>query len=310
MEDGMAVAKRELGRTGLQVTTLGYGAMELRGAPRARDITEAQAETILNAVLDAGINYIDTSIDYGLSEERIGRYIAHRRAEYYLASKCGCLVGAPPSPRGQRSTHVFTRDNVLAGVEQSLARMKTDYLDVAQFHQSPSRRTLEERGALDALLELRKAGKVRFIGMSGTLPHLMDHIAMGDFDVFQIPYSAVEREHEEAIGAAARSGAGIVVRGGAAKGAPSEGKQAGLQWERWQRAHFDDLLDGMTPMEFILPFTFSNPDLDTTIVGTIDPAHLQTNLGILEKGPLPPDLYQEAKLRLAAAGSAPASKRE
>ena len=52
----MAVAKRELGRTGLQVTTLGYGAMELRGAPRARDITEAQAETILNKVLDAGVN--------------------------------------------------------------------------------------------------------------------------------------------------------------------------------------------------------------------------------------------------------------
>jgi aryl-alcohol dehydrogenase-like predicted oxidoreductase len=75
-------------------------------------------------VLDAGINYIDTSIDYGLSEERIGRYIAHRRAEYYLASKCGCLVGAPPAPRGQRGMHVFTRDNVMAGVEQSLTRMK------------------------------------------------------------------------------------------------------------------------------------------------------------------------------------------
>jgi aryl-alcohol dehydrogenase-like predicted oxidoreductase len=60
----MAIAKRELGRTGLQVTALGYGAMELRGAPRARDITEAQAETILNEVLEAGINYIDTSIDY------------------------------------------------------------------------------------------------------------------------------------------------------------------------------------------------------------------------------------------------------
>ena len=132
----MAVAKRELGRTGLQVTTLGYGAMELRGAPRARDITEAQAETILNKVLDAGINYIDTSIDYGLSEERIGRYISHRRAEYYLASKCGCLVGAPPTPRGQRGQHVFTRDNVVAGVEQSLVRMKTDYLDVVQFHAS------------------------------------------------------------------------------------------------------------------------------------------------------------------------------
>ena len=153
--------KRTLGRTDLQVTTLGYGAMELRGAPRARDTTEAQAETILNAVLDAGIDYIDTSIDYGVSEERIGRYISHRRSEYYLASKCGCLVGAP-AVRGQRSPHVFTRDNILAGVEQSLVRMKTDYLDVVQFHISPSKQTLEENGALEAVQELQAAGKVRF----------------------------------------------------------------------------------------------------------------------------------------------------
>ena len=89
--------RRQLGRTGLQVTRLGYGAMELRGAPRGRDVTDSQAETILTAVLDAGINYIDTSIDYGVSEERIGRYIGHRRSEYYLASKCGCLVGAAPA---------------------------------------------------------------------------------------------------------------------------------------------------------------------------------------------------------------------
>src|SRR5881396_326882 len=279
--------KRELGRTGLQVTMLGYGAMELRGVPRGREVTEAQAETILHAALDAGINYIDTSIDYGLSEERIGRYIANRRSEYYLASKCGCVVGATPAPRGQRNPHVFTRDNIVAGVEQSLARMKTDYLDVVQFHASPSRKTLEEHDALEALLSLKRAGKVRFIGMSGTLPHLADHIAMGVFDVFQIPYSAVEREHEVAIATAAQNGAGIVIRGGAAKGAPTEGKQAGLRWERWQRAHLDDLLDGMTPMEFVLRFTFTNPDLDTTIVGTINPAHLQTNIDILQKGPLP-----------------------
>jgi aryl-alcohol dehydrogenase-like predicted oxidoreductase len=80
VEGGTCMAdlpKRDLGRTGLQVTMLGYGAMELRGVPRGRDVTEAQAETILNAVLDAGINYLDTSIDYGLSEERIGHYVAH-----------------------------------------------------------------------------------------------------------------------------------------------------------------------------------------------------------------------------------------
>ena len=301
--------KRELGRTGLQVTMLGYGAMELRGAPRARHTTDDQAEAILNAVLDAGINYIDTSIDYGVSEERIGRYIAHRRSEYYLASKCGCLVGAPAAPVGQTSPHVYTHDNIIAGVEQSLVRMKTDYLDLVQFHISPSKQTLQENGSLDALIQLQAAGKVRFIGMSGTLPHLKDHIAMGVFDVFQIPYSAMEREHETVIATASRAGAGIVVRGGAAKGAPSQGKQRGLQWERWQQAKLDDVLGDMTPMEFILRFTFSNPDLDTTIVGTANPAHLHDNIAILQKGPLPPDLYAEAKRRLTAAGSAPQDTR-
>jgi aryl-alcohol dehydrogenase-like predicted oxidoreductase len=168
--------------------------------------------------------------------------------------------------------------------------------------QDPRAQTLSSN---HALIQLREAGKVRFIGMSGTLPHLIEHIAMGVFDVFQIPYSAVEREHEAAIATAAQKGAGIVIRAGAAKGAPTEGKQTGLQWERWRRAHLEDLREGMTPMEFILRFTFTNPDLDTTIVGTINLGHLQTNLDILQQGPLPPELYEEAKHRLAAAGSAP-----
>jgi len=297
--------RRQLGRTGLNVTMLGYGAMELRGAPRGRDISEGQAETILNAVLDAGINYIDTSIDYGLSEERIGRYIGHRRDEYFLASKCGCLVGAPAAPRGERSPHVFTRENITAGVEQSLKRMKTDYLDVVQFHSSPSAQTLEDNAAVEALLDLKSAGKVRYIGMSGTFPHLKDHIAMGVFDVFQIPYSAVEREHETAIAAASAAGAGIVIRGGAAKGAPAPDKHTGLQWERWRQARLDEVLQDMGPVEFVLRFTFSHPDMDTTIVGTVNPAHLEANLAALRKGPLPPDLYAEAKGRLAAAGLAP-----
>jgi len=284
---------------------LGYGAMELRGVPRGRDVTDAQAETILHGVLDAGINYIDTSIDYGVSEERIGRYIGDRRSEYYLASKCGCVVGAPPAPRGQTSPHVFTRDNILKGVEQSLARMRTDHLDVLQFHASPSRQTLEKDGALETVLELKRTGTARFVGMSGTLPNLADHIAMGVFDVFQIPYSAVEREHEAAIAAAARAGAGIVVRGGAAKGAPTEGKQEGVQWARWQQVDLRDLLDDMTSMEFILRFTFTHPDLHTNIVGTINPAHLRHNVDVLKRGPLPADVYAEAKRRLDAAGSTP-----
>src|SRR5581483_7760324 len=298
---------RTLGRTGLRVTALGYGAMELRGPPRGREVTKEQAAGILNAVLDAGINYIDTSIDYGQSEELIGELISGRRSQFYLASKCGCLVGeaaATAPPPGSPNRHIFTPENIIAGVEQSLRRMKTDYLDVVQFHGSPSKQTLEENGSVEAVLELKRQGKIRFSGMSSTLPNLADHIEMGVFDVFQIPYSALQREHEDAIAAASRAGAGIVVRGGVARGGP--GKEEGNFWDLWQKAGLDDLLDGMSRMEFIFRFTLSHPDLDTTIVGTINPQHLQDNLAALAKGPLPADVYAEAKRRLDAAGLKPA----
>ena len=300
--------RRTLGRTGLEVTALGYGAMELRGEPRGPAVSDDDANRILNAVLDSGINFIDTSPDYGNSEEHIGRSIAHRRGEYFLASKCGCLVGAPPAPAGQRNPHVFTAENVRAGVEQSLRRMKTDYLDLVQFHISPSKTELEEQGALDELKKLQAEGKVRYLGMSGTLPNLREHISMGVFDEFQIPYSALEREHEAAIAEASAAGAGIVIRGGVARGAPAEWDRArqGLPVkDRWEGAKLDDLLDGMSRMEFTLRFTLSLPQLATTIVGTRNPAHLQENLAAAAKGPLPADVYEEAKRRLAAAGSKP-----
>src|SRR5260221_12716840 len=99
------VPRRVLGSTGLEVTTLGFGAMELRGAPRGPEITDDQAATALAAVLDAGINYIDTSPDYGRSEELIGQFISGRRSQYFLASKCGCPIGRPePAPVNGRST--------------------------------------------------------------------------------------------------------------------------------------------------------------------------------------------------------------
>jgi len=300
--------KRALGRTGLEVTTLSYGAMELRGAvPRGPAITDKEAETILNAVLDAGINFIDTSIDYGQSEELIGRFIASRRSEYFLASKCGCVPGAPMG-----TEHIHTAENIRAGVEQSLRRMKTDYLDLVQFHRSLTRREFEEHGALETALALKKEGKVRFIGVSGTLPNLVEQIEMGVFDAFQIPYSALQREHEEVIARAAAAGAGIIIRGGVARGAPTDWERRTYYMvpftslrERWEKARLDDMLDGMTRMEFILRFTLSNPDLDTTIVGTKDPAHLGDNLAAALKGPLSDDVMREAKRRLAQAGSHP-----
>src|SRR6202789_3712724 len=158
----MSIATRPLGKTGDDVTILGYGAMELRGRPRGPAIDDEEAGRLLNAVLDGGINLIDTSIDYGRSEELIGRYLSHRRDEYFLASKCGCLLDDPPPGPPPPFPHDYGADNVRAGVEHSLQRLGTDRLDLLQVPLSPSRERLEADGTVDTMLSLRDEGKVRF----------------------------------------------------------------------------------------------------------------------------------------------------
>src|SRR5690242_3965827 len=303
----MTMQTRRLGRTGADVTILGYGAMELRGQPHGPAISDDDAGRLLNEVLDGGINLIDTSIDYGRSEELIGRYLSHRRGEYFLASKCGCLLGPPPPDARPPFPHDWSAANVRAGIEQSLRRLDTDYLDLVQVHMSPSRAQMEADQTIETLLDMRDEGKTRFVGMSGILPNLPDHIAMGVFDVFQIPYSVVQREHEELITAAARAGAGTLIRGGAARGGPAGDKDwrqgplglaEGEGRRRWESAGLDELLGGMSRLEFVLRFTLSHPDLSSTIVGTSSVEHLRGNLAIAERGPLPDGLYDEVKKHL------------
>ena len=292
------------------MTVLGYGAMELRGQPWGPRIEDQEAGRLLGAVLDGGISLIDTSIDYGRSEELIGKYLGHRRDEYFLASKCGCLLGDPPAGATPPFPHDYSAGNVRAGVEQSLRRLCTDRLDLVQVHMSPSRAQLEAGGTVEALLALREEGKIRFTGMSGILPQLPDHIAMGVFDVFQIPYSAVQREHEDLITAAAAAGAGTLIRGGAARGGPAGDKDwrqgplglpEGEGQRRWETSGVADLLGGMSRLEFVLRFTLSHPALSSTIVGTSSMDHLRANLAIAGKGPLPADLYDKARQRLTPA---------
>jgi aryl-alcohol dehydrogenase-like predicted oxidoreductase len=300
----MTIETRPLGRTGADVTILGYGAMELRGQPHGPAIEDDEAGRLLNQVLDGGITLIDTSIDYGRSEELIGRYLGHRRDEYFLASKCGCLLGPPPAGARPPFPHDYSPANVRAGIDQSLRRLHTDRLDLVQVHMSPSRAQLEAEDTVGTLMSAREQGKVRFLGMSGILPNLPDHIAMGVFDVFQIPYSAVQREHEDLITAAAAAGAGTLIRGGAARGGPAEDKNwrqgplglsEGAGRSRWESSGVEALLGDMPRLEFVLRFTLSHPGLSSTIVGTSKIGHLQANLAAAAKGPLPPGLYEQAK---------------
>jgi aryl-alcohol dehydrogenase-like predicted oxidoreductase len=323
----MTIATRPLGRTGDQVTVLGYGAMELRGGPHGPAISGDEAGRLLHAVLDSGINLIDTSIDYGRSEELIGQYLARRREEFFLASKCGCPQGSRYTLRNRRivasrrvisgRAHDYRADNIRAGTEQSLRRLRTDRLDLLQVHLSPSRARLEADDTVQTLLSLREAGKVRFIGMSGELPNLPGHIAMGVFDVFQIPYSALQPEHEDLISAAAAAGAGTLIRGGAARGAPAPDKgwrngplglTEGEGRRRWQASRVQDLLGGMTPMEFVLRYTLSHRGLSSVIVGTSKVSHLRANLAFADRGPLPAGLYEQARKRLHRAAEEPGHK--
>ncbi len=293
-----------LGRTGLEVTRLGFGAMELRNMSPERRLTEDQASAILNGVLDAGINYFDTSIDYGESEEIIGRHVSHRRSEFYLASKCGCAATPEAFERGD---HVYTRENIVAGVDQSLARMETDYLDAVQFHGSPSRAAIEEEDAIATLLDLKQEGKIRFFGSSSTLPDLADHVAMGVFDLFQIPYSGFNREHEDWITKSAEAGIGTVIRGGVAKGEREAGSRGAERYQTFEDAGLDELREeGESRTAFMLRFTLSHPDLHTTIVGTQNPDHLKENVAAAKRGALSAEVYAEAKRRLAKAGQMPA----
>ncbi|MGC8780814.1 MAG: aldo/keto reductase [Anaerolineae bacterium] len=297
-----------LGRTGLAVTRLGYGAMEIRG-PRiwgGRPVTEEQARTILHAVLDAGINFIDTSNDYGRSEEFIGKYISSRRHEFFLATKCGCHVTRRDEFTDD-TPHVWTRENLFRGLHESLARMKTDYVDIIQLHNPPAD-VCEQAGLVDALREMRSQGKARFIGVSTTLPHLPIYLSWGVFDTFQIPYSALERDHEEWITAVGKAGSGVIVRGGVAKGEPGVGLGRADRWEKFEAARLDELREpGESRTSFMLRYTLTHPHAHTIIVGTLHPEHLRENVQAIARGPLAPQVYEEAKRRLAGVGIVPAA---
>lgn len=291
---------KTLGRTGLEVTQLGYGSMGLRGPKTwgVRVVSDEDADRFLNAVLDAGINFVDTAPDYGVSEERIGRYLSSRRAEFYLATKCGC---APIQHEDRLEVrHVWTRDVIRRNIETSVRRLRTDYVDVLQFHGGDAG-TLQREGLIDLLRGFREQGIIRFLGVSSSLPHLPGLIDLGVFDTFQVPYSCLAPEHHDWITRAAETGAGIIIRGGIAHGGPEAEIQRPALNDIWTRAKLDEVLpQGMKRPELILRYTLSHPHCHTTIVGTCNPDHLAENLAAAARGPLPSELYDEIRSRIAA----------
>jgi aryl-alcohol dehydrogenase-like predicted oxidoreductase len=296
----MTLNRKTLGRTGLEVTQLGYGSMGIRGPKTwgVRVVSEEAAYEFLNAVLDSGVNFIDTSPDYGISEQRIGEYVSSRRDEYCLATKCGCVYTQHDDHL--EIDHVWKQDVLERNIETSLKRLRTDHVDILQFHGGDAA-TLQREGLIDALLEFRDQGLTRFIGASSSLPNLPGLINLGVFDTFQIPYSCLAPQHHDLITRAAESGAGIIIRGGIAQGGPDAEIQRPALNDVWTQAGLDELLqDGMQRAELILRYTLSHPHCDTTIVGTCNSEHFAENLKAVAAGPLSTDLRDEIRSRVAS----------
>jgi len=289
---------RQFGKTGLAVTVLGYGAMELRR------VDEVQAEKLLNAALDAGITFIDTSPDYGPSEDMIGKFIAHRRDEYVLATKCGCNIPRPADPDAPR--HIWTGAQVRHNIEYSLERLNTDYVDVWQVH-SANPAELLVTDVLETMQAIKAEGKVRHIAVSmGGASEKRGYVQMRGyldpawdaFEAMQVWYSAMWRASEQAISDAAAKGIGTIIRGATRRIDPWEGLA-----DACTQLGLDDLrAPGESAAQFMLRFVVSNPDVHTIIVGTKSLEHLADNVAAVEAGPLPADVVAEMKKRLDAAG--------
>jgi aryl-alcohol dehydrogenase-like predicted oxidoreductase len=212
------MAPRPLGKTGLRVTPVAFGAFKIgrnEGIkyPRGYDLPDdAASARLLNAVLDLGINFIDTAPAYGLSEERIGSALSSRRREFVLSTKVGEVFSAG------RSTYDFSAVGMRESVETSLRRLRTDAVDLLFLHaHAADVEILEGTDALATLLELKKAGKARAIGFSGKTPAGALR-ALPDVDVLMVEYHVRDPSHAQVIAAAAATGVGVVVKKGLASG--------------------------------------------------------------------------------------------
>ena len=204
---------RILGRTGLHVSALALGTVELGldygiVAPGAFGRpSEAEAQRLVHAAVDAGINLIDTARDYGESEAVLGRALRGRREQVILATKV--RTGAQSLPDS-----TALRREMLASLETSLQQLQTDYVDLWQIHNLDAEMLARVDVLAEVFAEARQSGKVRWAGGStygSALP--MAALQTGAFDVLQGTYSVLDqRLADRVLPMAAARNVGIVIR--------------------------------------------------------------------------------------------------
>jgi myo-inositol catabolism protein IolS len=203
-----APKKRTLGRTGFQVSELGFGAWQVGGIQYG-PVPEAQAVEVIHSYIQAGGNFIDTARVYEESEAIIGRALSKGklREQIVLATKT------------QKGNERDTIPAIREELEESLRRLKTEYVDLYYLHQPPEDPAVMNQ-ALDVLESLKKEGKLRAIGASikgpavtdATLKLCRQYIDSGRIDAIQIVYSILRQKNASIFDYAHQKGVGIVVR--------------------------------------------------------------------------------------------------
>ncbi len=273
--------KRQLGKTDMHVSVLGFGGAEI-GFEGANEETVAR---LLTGALDAGLNVIDTGECYEGSEELIGKTVADRRDDYYLFTKCG-------HPRGIGSED-WSAASLLESIERSLRRLRTDRLDLIQLH-SCSEAILRKGEAISALQTARSKGYARYIGYSGDNQAARYAVESGSFDTLQTSINIADQEAIDLVLPIAREkGIGVIAKRPIANAAWKESHKPissyhHTYWERLNKLRYDFIRD--LPMEdsvdHALRFTLSVPGVHTAIVGTTKPERWQENARLVAKGSL------------------------
>jgi aryl-alcohol dehydrogenase-like predicted oxidoreductase len=306
-----SVQLRRLGKTGLQVAPLGFG-----GAPVGFLGTgQAQVAELLSYYLDTGGNVIDTAASYEGSEEAIGRAIGNRRDEFILISKCGRDL---PRLKGA----AWTAELIQETLEQSLKRLRTDHLDVALLH-SCSLAELSKGHAMEALVQARDAGKVRFVGYSGDNEAAVHAAEMQEVSVIETSVNLCDQRNAEIVaGAAKEANVGLIAKRPIANSPwknlhDQPGMYAEYAAEYTQRfakmgLTLDSLeIDGSPAAAWpgiALRFTVFHCDIHTAVVGTTKKQHLAENLKAIEQGALDAvvvERIREAYERAQKRGGAP-----
>jgi aryl-alcohol dehydrogenase-like predicted oxidoreductase len=305
---------RKLGRTGLNVSEIGFGAWAIGGSWGPQ--SEADSIAALNCALDLGVNFIDTAAGYGdgKSERIIASVLKGRRESVVVATKTPPAEGLwPPSPycaASSRYPEKYLRENV----EQRMRNLGTDHLDILQLH-TWTRAWNRDPRPFEVLRSLKKEGKVRFVGIS-TPEHdqnsVIDLMRGGWVDVVQVIYNIFEQEPAaELLPVAAETGTGIIVRV-----VFDEGSLTG-KWTRdttfpegdFRRSYFEgDRLGravaraakvaqdvdgcGYTLPQAAIAFALAHGAVGTVIPGMRNVAQAEANCGVSGLPPMPPTLQE------------------